>query len=101
MPSSKIGIDVFSPAGFLETTIPWTEGSRIIALAWNHKEQLVVVADNAMVHLYDVRKGVTVKKFGMGSASEVKRQGGRGGGGGWRPQRNRAFATGSLYFMLT
>ena len=62
----KPGVDIYSPSGFFETNIQWLEGSGIVALGWNHREELVVVADNGMVHLYDVRKEKTIKKFSMG-----------------------------------
>jgi hypothetical protein len=58
-------IDVFTASGFFESSIKWDK-ARIVSIGWSDDEMLVVVAEDATVHLYDVFKKTFISQFSMG-----------------------------------
>eukprot|EP00039_Didymoeca_costata_P016266 m.287847 g.287847 ORF g.287847 m.287847 type:complete len:856 (+) comp16368_c0_seq11:226-2793(+) len=63
--AARPSIDIYSASGFHESSIPW-EGPRIVSLGWNAEESLVVVAEDANVHVFDVFRKKFLRKFSMG-----------------------------------
>ena len=66
----RTAIDVYTAAGFYESSIKWDK-ARIIALGWSDSEHLVVVAEDATVHLFDVNQRKFLHSFNMGQVHNI------------------------------
>ena len=58
-------IEVYTAAGFFDSAIPW-DGARIVSLGFTDNEQLLVVTEDANVHMFDVHRRKFLQQFNMG-----------------------------------